>query len=118
METTEKLEYIRNYDPAGAEKLKRLLDRKDALKTGNVYGERFTDRQFSLVFEPLLRMSFEKARILEALLSWEETIWGLSERLGLKEDVVFRHLKDMMKGNLVEIAGHRERDALFRRKVD
>jgi DNA-binding MarR family transcriptional regulator len=118
MDTAEKLEYISNYDPAGADKLKRLLDRKDALKTGNVYGERFTDRQFSLVFEPLLKMSLEKARILETLLSWEETIRGLSERLGLKEDVVFRHLKDMVKGNLVEIAGHKGRDALFRKKVD
>jgi DNA-binding MarR family transcriptional regulator len=118
METTEKLEYIKNYDPAGAEKLKRLLDRKEALKTGNVYGERFTDRQFSLVFEPLLRMSFEKARILEILARGEGTIRDLSEKLGLREDMVFRHLKDMMKGNLVEIAGHRERDAIFRIKID
>jgi DNA-binding transcriptional ArsR family regulator len=118
METAEKLEYIKTYDPLGAEKLKRLLERKETLKTGNVYGERFTDRQFFLMFEPLLAGAFEKARILEALISGEKTISDLAQKLGLAPDIVFRHLKDMMKGNLVEIVGYRERDGLFRKKVD
>lgn len=116
-EIAEKLNYIETHDPAGADKLKRLLDRKDALKAGNVYGEKFTDRQFSLVFQPLLTMSLDKARILECLGQGEETIRGLSEKLDLKQDLVFRHLKDLIKGNLAEIAGREGRNAAFRRKL-
>lgn len=112
----EKLDFIRIHDPEGADKLARLLDRKDALKAGNVYGERFTDRQFSLVFDPLLILSFDKARVLEALAGGEDTIRRISVKLGLKEDSVFRHIKDLMRRNLVEIAGHEGRDAIFRRK--
>ncbi len=116
-DTERRLDFIRKYDPEGADKLKRLLDRKDALKAGNVYGEKFTDRQFSLVFDPLLAMSLDKARILEALADKEDTIGGLSGKLGLREDIVFNHVKELIKRNLVEIASHEGRDALFRKKL-
>jgi hypothetical protein len=115
-ETDEQLDFIRIHDPEGAERLKRLLDRKSALKEGNVYGEKFTDRQFDLVFDPLLAMSFDKARMLQSLESGEDTIKGLSEKLGLKEDLTFRHLKDLIKRNQVEMAGHEGRHGLFRKK--
>jgi hypothetical protein len=113
----EQLEYIGKYDPEGAEKLKRLLDRKQALKEGNVYGEKFTDRQFSLVFDPVLVKSVEKAKILEALEAGENTIMGLSSKLGFKANVVFGHIKDLMRRNFVEITGHEGRDAIFRKKL-
>ena len=113
----EQLDFIRIYDPEGADKLKRLLDRKPALKEGNVYGEKFTDRQFSLVFDPVLRVSVEKARILEVLSGGENTIMGLSSKLGLKENTVFGHIKDLMRRNFVEIAGHEGRNAIFRKKL-
>ena len=112
----EKLDFIRIYDPEGADKLKRLLDRKDALKAGNVYGERFTDRQFSLVFDPILALTFDKARVLEAVWNGEGTVKGLAAKLGLKEDMVFRHIKELMKRNFIEIAGHEGRHAVFKRK--
>jgi DNA-binding MarR family transcriptional regulator len=113
----EKLGFIRIYDPEGADKLKRLLDRKDALKAGNVYGERFTDRQFSLVFDPILALTFDKARVLEAVGGGEGTVKGLAAKLGLKEDMVFRHIKELMKRNFIEIAGHEGRYAVFGRKA-
>jgi hypothetical protein len=116
-QTDEKLDFIRRYDPESAEKLKRLLDRKAALREGNVYGEKFTDRQFSLVFDPLLDTSFHKARIMESLAGGEEdTIKGLSQKLGQREDITFGHIKDLMKRNQVEISGHEGRNALFRKK--
>ena len=59
MNVEEQLEYIRKYDPEGAEKLKRLLDRKQALKEGNVYGddqlERFIHEHPGLSPEELVR---------------------------------------------------------------
>ena len=115
-QTQEKLAYIRKYDPEGAERLTKLLDRKETLAAGNVYGERFTGRQFSLVFDPVLVIAFDKARILEALGSGEGTIKGLSEKLGLGESAVFGYIKELVRKNFVEIAGHEGRNAVFRRK--
>lgn len=115
-EVTEKLDFIRTHDPEGAERLKRLLDRKDTLSAGNVYGERFTDRQFSLVFTPLLDAALERARLLEVLPEQGEIIPVLSEKLGMGKERVFNHLKELLRKNLVEMAGHQDRDAIFRRK--
>jgi DNA-binding MarR family transcriptional regulator len=117
MDTVEKLEFIRTYDPDSAERLNKLLGKKDALKEGNVYGEKFTDRQFFLVFEPLLNASLERARILEVLSEKEDTISGLSEKLKIGQDITFKHIKELLKKNQIEIAGHKERDAIFRKKA-
>ncbi|MCX5803198.1 MAG: hypothetical protein NTU69_06660 [Proteobacteria bacterium] len=117
MDIVEKLEFIRTYDPDSAERLNKLLGKKDALKEGNVYGEKFTDRQFFLVFEPLLNASLERARILEVLSEKEDTISGLSEKLKIGQDITFKHIKELLKKNQIEIAGHKERDAIFRKKA-
>ena len=47
--------------------MKRLLDRKSFLLEKNVYGETFTERQFNLVFDPLLSSGYDRAQILKAL---------------------------------------------------
>jgi hypothetical protein len=112
----EKLEFIGRYDPEGAERLKRLLERKEALKAGNIYGEKFTDRQFSLVFDPILGTTFVRARILELVYGGEGAIKGLSGKLNLTEHVVFGHIKELIKKNFIEIAGHEGRNAIFRKK--
>jgi hypothetical protein len=113
---SEKVDFIKTYDPEGAAKLERLLGKKDALKEGNVYKERFTDRQFSLVFTPLLDSSLERAKVLEALSKGEDTIYGLSDKLKIGTERIFTHIKELMRKNLVEIAGHKDRDAIFRKK--
>ena len=63
MGTEEKLQFIKSIDPEGGDRLSRLLERKSLLLDKNVYGERFTDRQFNLVFDPLLTSAYEKAQI-------------------------------------------------------
>ena len=117
MDIVEKLEFIKRYDPDSAARLERFLGKKDALKESNVYGEKFTDRQFFLVFEPLLNASLERTRILEVLSEKEDTISGLSEKLKIGQDITFKHIKELLKKNQIEIAGHEERDAVFRRKI-
>lgn len=113
MEAHEKLQFIKMYDPDGAARLERLLGKKDNLKEGNVYGERFTERQFQLVVLPLLDTLHQRARILEALNQGTNIIPVISERLGIDKDIVFEHLKELMRKALVEIKGHRERHAIF-----
>jgi len=112
----EKLEFIKRYDPEGAARLEKLLQKKDALKEGNVYREKFTDRQFFLIFEPLLEAACERARILEVLSGREDTVQGLAEELGIDTDRVFACIKELIKRNLVEIIGLEERNAVFKRR--
>jgi len=116
MGTEEKLQYIKSIDPEGGERLRRLLERKSLLLDKNVYGERFTERQFNLVFDPLLVSAFEKAQILEVLGEKETTVANLAERLSLDKARVFDHLKDLLKKNMVEIAGFEARHPVFRKR--
>jgi DNA-binding MarR family transcriptional regulator len=116
MGTEEKLQFIKSIDPEGGDRLLRLLERKSLLLDRNVYGERFTERQFNLVFDPLLTSAYEKARILERLGEKEGTVERLAGQLDLDKARVFGHLKDLLKKNLVEIAGFEERHPVFRKK--
>ena len=116
MENEEKLQFITSIDPEGAERLKRLMERKSFLLDKNVYGERFTERQFNLVFDPLLTSAFEKAQILELLGEENKTVAMLAERLSMDKARVFDHLKDLLKKNMVEIAGFQERHPVFRKR--
>lgn len=113
----EKIAFIKTQDPEGAARLERLMGKKEnLLSKGNVYGEGFTERQFSLVFVPLLEATFERARVLEMLSGGDDTIPSISLKLGLGKERVFACMKDLMRKNLVEIAHHQERDATFRKK--
>jgi hypothetical protein len=117
MDVTEKLSFIKTFDRDGSARLERLLGKEETLKTtGNIYKEQFTGRQFSLVFDPLLEAVFGRARVLEVLSKGNDTIPGIAEKLGVTTDKVFSQIKDLMRKNLVEIASHEGRDALFRKK--
>ncbi len=116
METEEKLEFIKQHDPESMERLKRLLERKTFLMDQNVYGERFTERQFDLVFAPLLAASYERARVLDALSGGDKTVYQIATALSLDAARVFDHLKELMRRNLVEIVQFEERHPVFRKR--
>jgi hypothetical protein len=117
MDLTDKIGFIKTFDPDGAARLERLLAKEETLKTtGNIYREQFTERQFSLVFNPLVDSVFERAQVLEVLSKGNNTIPGIAVKLGVEKDKVFTQIKDLMRKNLVEIASHEGRDALFRKK--
>jgi len=116
MERQEALDYIKAQDPEGSERLKRLLERKSLLTDRNIYGERFTERQFDLVFDPLLRSAYEKAQILEQLDSKDCTVASLAGDLSMDKARVFGHLKDLIKKNMVEIVGFDERHPVFKKR--
>ncbi len=116
METQETLDFIKAQDPEGGERLKRLLERKSFLLDRNIYGERFTERQFNLVFDPLLRSAYEKARILELLSVKDEKVASLAAQLSMEKSRVFAHLLDLVKRNAVEIVGYDERHPVFKKR--
>ncbi len=116
MELQEKLAFIGSHDPDGAERLKRLMEKKSYLTDKNVYGECFTERQFNLVFDPLLNAAFDRARVLEAIGDGQATVAALSRKLGIATFKVFDYIKDLLKKNQVEIAGIEGRDPAYRKK--
>ncbi|OPY68592.1 MAG: hypothetical protein A4E57_01701 [Syntrophorhabdaceae bacterium PtaU1.Bin034] len=116
MELQEKLDFIKTYDPDGMERLKRLLDKKPYLMDKNVYGECFTERQFNLVFDPLLKAAYDRARILQAIGEKESTVPALSGHLAMESFKVFEYVKDLLKRNQIEIAGFEDRNPTYRRK--
>ena len=112
----EMITYVRSMDPEGAQKLEKLLEKKESLMKENVYKERFTQRQFSLVFDPLLKRAVERVRILESIGNSEMSVPALALELGLAANIVFDHMKELLRRDLVAIAGYEERNALYRRK--
>lgn len=112
----EMLAFIRVYDPEGAETLSKLKQKERALAEGNVYGERFTSRQFALVFDPLLTQAFERSQILEHLAKKNASVPCLAKALKMLSNIVFDHVKELLRRDLVEIAGYDDRDAIYRRK--
>ncbi len=116
MELEEQLAFIKAYDPEGMEKLKRLLDRKSYLMDRKVYGETFTERQFNLVFDPLLRSGYDRAQILKALSEKDATVPALAQALSLDASRTFDYMKDLLKRNLVEIVGFEERHPVYRKR--
>jgi len=116
MELEERLAFIKAYVPEGMDKLKRLLERKSYLMDKNVYGETFTERQFNLVFDPLLRSGYDRARILEALSQKNDTVPALAEKLSLEQSRTFDYIKDLLKRNLVDIVGFEERHPVYRKR--
>lgn len=116
MEQEERLDFIKAHDPEGMDKLKRLLERKSYLMDKNVYGERFTERQFNLVFDPLLNSGYDRARILEVLSQKDDTVPSLARTLSLEQSRIFDYMKDLLKRNLVEIVGFEERHPVYRKR--
>lgn len=113
MDITDKLNFIKIYDPDGAARIEKLLSKKERLTEGNVYGERFTERQFYLVFNPLLETALERAKILETLSEGDRTAIHIAEALHIERSKVFNHVKELMRRGLIEISGYKDRDPLY-----
>jgi hypothetical protein len=116
MTTEEKLKFIEEHHQDALTRLKRLLDRKTFLMDRNAYGERFTDRQFDLVFKPLVEAAFIRARLLAAVSREAKTVGRLAGELSLATDTVFNHLKELLRKNMIEVSGKEDRYPLFRKR--
>jgi hypothetical protein len=117
MQIDETIDFIRLYDRESADRLKRLLDKRGFLRERNVYGEAFTERQFTLIFEPLLEKALARARILEALGRSDGRVRSIAGSLDMSPEKVFQHMKELMRRNLVKIVRFEERQPVFCRKA-
>jgi hypothetical protein len=114
--TGEKLAFIEEHHQDALVRLKRLFDRKGFLMDENAYGERFTERQFDLVFQPLLDAAWIRAQILASLSKEDKTVIRLARELSLTNEAVFDHLKELLRKNMVEIKGSEDRHPIFRKR--
>ncbi len=117
MDIGERLDFIRRFDPEAAERLERLLRKKGFLMEGNVYGERFTERQFLLIFQTLLDTAAEQARILESLTGRKATVVDLSGLLKLDPARVFSHMRELVRRNMVGIEAYDGQDPVYGRRT-
>ncbi len=98
--------------------MERLLGKRETLEEKGIFTVRSLREDSSLLsFDPLIDAALERAQVLEVLSKGDDTIPGISSKLGLRKDRIFTHIKDLMRKNLVEIANHEGRDAIFRKKI-
>lgn len=104
------------FDPDGAEKAGKAPKKRGALMRGSAYGKRFTERQFFNIFNPLLARAVERVRMLEKIQQEAISVSALAKILGLPAKVVFEYMKELLKRDFVEIVGHKNRYALYKKK--
>ncbi len=113
MDIMDRLNFIKKYDPDGAARIEKLLSKKDGLQQSNAYGESFTERQFYLVFNPLIDAAWERAKILEVLSGGDTTIIHIAGVLQMERSRVFNHIKELKRRGLIEISGYDGRDPIY-----
>jgi len=93
---------IRTADPELADKLAMLVEKRDALCTkGNVYGERYSERQIELSMGHVMETEVLRARILNSLKGAPKSVPDLAQRLGLESSVVLTHLVELRRRNRI-----------------
>jgi len=110
----EMLGYIEAQVPAMAEKLRRLLDKEGFLKSKNVYGEPYSDRQIGICYDAIFRTEFLRARILEAARSQALSVKQIAEKIGKTPAETLREVVELRRKNLVVIEKIDDRTPLYR----
>jgi len=75
----------------------------EVTEKGNIYGEKVPRFKFEEVQDEALRAEFYRNWIYLLLTKGASSVQGLSERVGLREDQVLRHIVAMRQRNLVDM---------------
>jgi len=94
---------------AAADYRLRILATKERelLEEGNKYGEVFTRHEMDRLLDDMVQEDYESKRILLKLKK-PMSVKGIASELNLKPNVVFRHILDLKRHELIEI--HEIRD--------
>ncbi len=96
--------FIEKWDPFSAKKLRALLEKKPALiEEANVYGERYTNRQFQISLDQILRREMTRSRICECLAEQEKPVRVIARELDMPPDVVLKHIVELRRRSLVVV---------------
>jgi len=96
--------FIEKWDPFSAKKIRALLEKRPALvDEANVYGERYTDRQFQISLDQILRREMIRSRICEFVSEQEKPVRVIAQDMGMPPDKVLRHIVELRRRGLVVV---------------
>ena len=110
----EMLAYIEEQRPDMGEKLKRLVDKEGFLKSKNVYGELYADRQVNICYDAIFHTEFLRCRILEALRGEAKSVKRVAEELDLPPGEILWEVVELRRKNLVALERLEDRTPLYR----
>jgi len=85
-------------------RLRKLMEkRQELLEKGNKYGETFTERQWKLAVDPIIRSEYIRSRIV--LLTSEKalSVKEIAASLQLPSKEVLQHITSLRRRNLIEL---------------
>jgi len=104
---------------AAADYRLRILATKERelLEEGNKYGEVFTQHEMDRLLDDMVREEYEAKRILLKLKK-PMSVKEISSELNLKPNVVFRHILDLKRHELIELHEIRDNTPTYVAKVE
>jgi len=108
------LAFIEKQLPDMAGKLRRLEEKESFLKTRNVYGELYSDRQIQICYDAIFRTEYLRCRILETARKEPLSVKRIAELLGETPGEILAQVVELRRKNLVAIERIDERTPLYR----
>jgi F420-non-reducing hydrogenase iron-sulfur subunit len=90
---------------------------KELLEEGNKYGEVFTRHEMDRLLEDMVQEDYEAKRILVTLKK-PGSVKEIAARLNLKPNVVFRHILDLKRHDLIALHEIRDNTPTYVTKVE
>ena len=90
---------------------------RELLEEGNKYGEVFTQHEMDRLLDGMLREDYEAKRILLKLKK-PMSVKEISSELNWKPNVVFRHIMDLKRHELIELHEIRDNTPTYVAKVE
>ena len=105
---------IEKQRPDMGEKLRMLLAKESFLKSKNVYGELYADRQVNICYDAIFQTEYLRARILEVTQEGARSVKEIAERLGKPPAEILREVVELRRKNLLSIERVEDRTPLYR----
>ena len=104
MSNGEMIDAVEAVSDSMGSRLRKLMEkRQQLLEKGNKYGETFTDRQWKLAVDPIIRSEYIRSRIL--LLTSENalSVKEIAASLQLPSKEVLQHITALRRRNLIDL---------------
>lgn len=104
MSNAEMIDAVEQVSATMGSRLRKLMEkRQEVLEKGNKYGETFTERQWKLAVDPIVRSEYIRSRIL--LLTSEDalSVKEVASSLRLPSKEVLQHVTALRRRNLIDL---------------
>jgi hypothetical protein len=105
---------IEKQRPDMGEKLRMLLAKESFLKSKNVYGELYADRQVNICYDAIFQAEYLRARVLEVTRDGARSVKEIAEMLGRPPAEILRDVVELRRKNLLSIERVEDRTPLYR----